>query len=152
MRNLTATLLAALAAFGAWAETEIVDGVEWTYTIENGEAFVGPSSYRAIPTSTSGAIIIPSTLSGYPVTHICYRAFSGCSGLTSVTIPDSVTSIGKGAFYGCNGLTSVRIPDGMTNVGYWLDKLFKITVAPNLHQRGTVGDDGELLGVTPVFL
>ena len=44
-------------------------------------------------------------------------AFSECSGLTSVTIPDSVTSIGDGAFSGCSGLTSVTIPDSVTSIG-----------------------------------
>ena len=38
-------------------------------------------------------------------------AFWGCSGLTSVTIPNSVTSIGDSAFTGCSGLTSVTIPN-----------------------------------------
>ena len=38
---------------------------------------------------------------------IGYAAFCGCSGLTSVTIPNSVTSIESYAFFGCNGLTSV---------------------------------------------
>ena len=37
--------------------------------------------------------------------------------LTSVTIPDSVTSIGGSAFYGCTGLTSVTIPDSVTSIG-----------------------------------
>ncbi|MDY4745265.1 MAG: leucine-rich repeat domain-containing protein, partial [Bacteroidaceae bacterium] len=41
----------------------------------------------------------------------------GCSGLTSVTIPNSVTSIGIHAFYGCSGLTSVTIPNSVTSIG-----------------------------------
>ncbi len=42
---------------------------------------------------------------------IGYYAFSGCTGLTSVTIPNSVTSIGSSAFYDCDRLTEVNISD-----------------------------------------
>lgn len=43
-------------------------------------------------------------------------AFGGCSNLSSVTIPDSVTSIGYYAFIGCSGLTSVTIPNSVTSI------------------------------------
>ena len=46
-------------------------------------------------------------------------AFSYCSGLTSVTIPNSVTSIGWSAFENCSGLTSVTIPNSVTSIGNW---------------------------------
>ena len=53
---------------------------------------------------------------GKSITSIGY-AFRDCSNLTSVTIPDSVTSIGAYAFSGCTSLTSVTIPDSVTSIG-----------------------------------
>ena len=50
------------------------------------------------------------------VTKIEARAFTNCSGLTSVTLPDGLTTIGNSAFYDCGGLTSVTLPDGLTRI------------------------------------
>ena len=44
-------------------------------------------------------------------------AFNNCSKLTSVTIPNSVTSIGNSAFYSCSGLTAITIPNSVTSIG-----------------------------------
>ena len=60
---------------------------------------------------------IPSVIDGKSVTSIGYSAFDGCTGLTSITIPDGVTSIGWYAFRGCTGLTSITIPDSVTSIG-----------------------------------
>ena len=51
------------------------------------------------------------------VTSIGKRAFEHCELLTAITIPDSVTSIGEAAFSYCSGLASVRIPHGVTSIG-----------------------------------
>ena len=71
----------------------------------------------------SGDIIIPETVmyegTWYSVTVIGYKAFYGCSGLTSVEIPNSVTKIGGSAFSFCSGLTSVTLPGGITSLPSW---------------------------------
>ena len=51
------------------------------------------------------------------VTYIGRSAFDGCSGLTSVTIGDGVEEIGSQAFYGCTSLSSVNIPNSVKEIG-----------------------------------
>ena len=71
-----------------------------------------PANYLAYSKLTS--ITIPEN-----ITSIGRCAFSGCDGLTSITIPDSVTSIGSSAFENCSGLTSIVIPDSVTSIDHW---------------------------------
>ena len=67
-----------------------------------------------------GDITIPEKITynatEYNVTSIG-SAFSNCEYLTSITIPNSVTSIGNCAFYGCSSLTSITIPNSVTSIG-----------------------------------
>jgi hypothetical protein len=58
---------------------------------------------------SGGAVTIPSTIGGLPVTNIGASAFNNCTSLTSVTIPSSVTSIGEGAFAACTSLTAITV-------------------------------------------
>ena len=63
-------------------------------------------------------VVIPNKLNGYPVTVIGDRAFSKCNDtLKSVTIPDSVTTIGESAFYFCTSLKNITIPNSVTTIG-----------------------------------
>ena len=65
-----------------------------------------------------------------------------CSGLTSVTIPNSVTSIRGLAFYACSGLNSVTIPDSVTSIGdlafSYCGKLSEITFTGTMDQWNAV--------------
>ncbi|MBT3480129.1 MAG: leucine-rich repeat domain-containing protein, partial [Opitutales bacterium] len=62
--------------------------------------------------TTVTSVTIPDS-----VTSIGDFAFGYCTNLTSITIPDSVTSIGDIALYSCTNLTSVNIPDSVTSIG-----------------------------------
>ena len=67
-------------------------------------------------TGTSTKINIASTYKGLPVTSIYSNVFRGTA-ITTVVIPNSITSIGSSAFYGCSNLTSVVIGDSVTSIG-----------------------------------
>ena len=87
------------------------DSYVWDGGDQNGSNDeLGYSVFKGCSVLTS--VTIPSS-----VTSIGGSAFEGCSGLTSVTIPSSVTSIEGSAFKDCSGLTSVTIPSSVTSIG-----------------------------------
>ena len=112
---LTTLILSVFFSISASAYDVEVDGIYYL-TPKKNVAIVttGDKEY-------SGDITIPSSIKvndlEYTVKEIKEYTFRGCRSLTSVTIPNSVTSIAKGTFYKCSGLTSVTIPNSVTSIG-----------------------------------
>src|SRR5258705_489924 len=70
-------------------------------------------------TGPGGAVTIPDTINGLPVTSIGDVAFLQRTNLTSVTIGSNITNIGNYAFASCSSLTNVTIPNSVTRMGNW---------------------------------
>lgn len=79
----------------------------------DGKGYVVCSYFGDDVTSVS----IPSAFAGLPVVEISDEAFENHPEIKNLTIPDSVTKIGKGAFRNCTGLTKVVIPDSVESIG-----------------------------------
>ena len=75
------------------------------------------NNYEIYNEAFRNCIFLTSVMIPDRVTSIGVHAFSNCSGLASIKIPKSVTSIGECAFEGCLSLTSVTIPNSVTSIG-----------------------------------
>ena len=106
-----------------------------------GEKVEHVPAYLCYDMSVLASITIPNS-----VTSIGGDAFSGCSSLTSVTIPNSVTSIGTDAFQGCSSLSSVTIPNNVTSIEAGAfsgcSSLTSITIPNSVTSIGSSAFDG----------
>lgn len=112
-------LMTASTAMAQEVKFEVIDGLRYSLDTGTKTATLMPKTDGLY----SGDIIIPEKVKGndgveYVVTLLGASCFSGCWGLTSITIPPLVTSLGLGCFSGCSGLTSITIPSSVTSLGY----------------------------------
>lgn len=109
---------------GDWSKLTIQSGNPAVQDAANEQLFdfkfIPPDNTAVIVTRYNGTaadVTIPSRYQGKPVTMIDHAAFFN-SVVTSVTIPDSVTSIGDNAFGFCSQLTNISIPNSVTDIGF----------------------------------
>ena len=100
------------------ASAVVIDGLCYDLNSDTKTATLIP---RIDNEKYSGDIIIPEKVTDndgeeYVVTEIGPRCFEDCSGLTSISIPSSVTLLGDGCFWDCSGLTSITIPSSVTSL------------------------------------
>lgn len=115
-------LMALLFPGAATAHDFEVDGIYYSRFFRNEvEVTYMGTDYWRNGDRYQGDIIIPSTITYNGKTYIVIslgdNAFYGCTGLTSITIPNTVNYIGYYAFEGCSSLTSVTIPNSVEVVG-----------------------------------
>ena len=91
-----------------------IDSIVYTYDTETMKATVFDAFYITIANILATVDIDGANC---PVTTIDDDAFSGCTALQSVTIPEGVTSIGSKAFYDCYALQSVTFPERLQSIG-----------------------------------
>ena len=92
-------------------KSEPTEGV--LYSLSEDGAYAIVNGYEG----TAADVVIADTFEGKPVVVIAEGAFAYCEILASITIPDSVTSIGAAAFLGCDDMISITIPASVTSIG-----------------------------------
>ena len=126
-------LMTTSSAMAQEAKFEVIDGFRYLLDSDTKTATLVPKTDGKY----SGDIIIPEKVKGndgveYIVASLVASCFKDCSGLTSITIPSSVTSLGASCFEWCSGLTSITLPSSVTSLGascfYFCSGLTSITI------------------------
>ena len=122
-----------LVPANSWADdlkrgdTFEVDGITYRVTdIYDKTVNVGPGGWSssndpAIDVEKKGSLVIPANVTGpdgkeYVVNQVASYAFRNCTGLSSITLPNTIESISSYAFYGCTGLTSFKFPEKVDRI------------------------------------
>ena len=128
--------------------TEIGEQAFYNCNLDNITVTTGNSKYHSfcncLIDTQKKELIVGSNNSVIPsdgsVTNICQSAFSYCTNLESIAIPDSVTKINSHTFRGCVSLTELSIGNGVTNIDryafYGCSKLKNITIPDSVTQIG----------------
>ena len=119
IKHLLATLVALLVSLPSWSAdgdaftANTVEGVQMTFKVISESEKTCQVDRDCISTDYEGPVTIPSSANGYTVTGISSSAFFNREGITSITIPECVTTIKYNAFAGCTGSLIVNsdIPD-----------------------------------------
>ena len=115
MKRIFTILFAAMLAGQTWAESFTIDNLKYNLKSKN-----TVSVCKIFDNKPTGDLVIPAEVENDGVTYIVAEidswAFNSCEGLTSVTIPNSVTKIGNNAFGYCTNLTSITIPQSVTTI------------------------------------
>ena len=98
------------------SDAKIVEGGSAYYS-DRDDGFIHTSNDKLGDYVFNGCSGLTSLTLPSSVTKIGCYAFENCIGLTSLTLPSSVTEIGEGAFLNCRGLTNFTIPSGVTKIG-----------------------------------
>ena len=111
-------LMTTSSAMAQEPKFEVIDGFRYLLDSDTKTATLVPKTDGKY----FGDIIIPEKVKGndgveYIVASLGASCFKGCTGLTSITIPSSVTSLGNSCFKDCSGLTSITIPSSVTSLG-----------------------------------
>lgn len=128
---------------GESGSTEVAYSQDLSYVISEDKTYY---SVRGIGLCSDRDVIIPEEYRGLPVKEISEGAFRDCVDLTSIIIPDSVTTVGRYAFRGCTSLRSAKIGAGVKLLEYGTamdcDNLAEIIVAENNTEYKSI--DGNL--------
>ena len=112
------------------------EGVSVTFSVTSKEkktcqVGTGLAAEKCVSTDTRGMLTIPRYANGYEVTAIAPSAFSYCTLLTSVILPDGIREIGSEAFQGCEGLKDMVLPSGLRTISagaFTLSGIHEITI------------------------